>query len=108
MNIGWYQRESYARIREIMVDPYRFPQDYESWLETAVNGVQKLNGMGWKVVMVDIEPEEFIAWCQERGIKADNQARLEFADTRSLDVTDKHWISHLQKTAEPIDVQVCN
>jgi uncharacterized membrane protein len=86
-----------------MEDPFRFPPYYDSWLEAAVNGVQKLNGMGWEVEMVDIDPEEFIAWCQNKGVKRDNHARVEYTDTRSMDVTGKHWTRHIQETPDPID-----
>ena len=78
MGIGWYEREDYARILEIMEDAHLLPRTYDEWRERAELGERQQKEAGVSVIRAVIKPEEFLAWCRALGLKVDAQARTRF------------------------------
>ena len=61
-------------------DPQNLPKTFEAWLEHAEHVEKQLQGVGFAVVRVFIHPHSFAAWCNERGVPANQRARLSFAN----------------------------
>jgi hypothetical protein len=78
LGIGWYSREDYPRILQIMEDAHVLPPTYEVWCEKAEGLESRAKALGASVVRAIIEPEEFVAWCASRGMKVDAKARTAF------------------------------
>jgi hypothetical protein len=72
----WYGRDDYSLIRAMMADPHNLAPSYEQWLMAAENNERVAQEAGLKVVRVKITPAEFAAWCAERRLSADGNARM--------------------------------
>jgi hypothetical protein len=80
----WYDRGTYDRIREVMVDSDLMPAAYEHWLAQAEQVLVKLRRDGMKPARVCIEPDGFLAWCREQDCYPDGSARLAYAEYQLL------------------------
>jgi hypothetical protein len=76
--IGWYNREDYPRILEIMEDADVLPTTYDTWRQKAEGLERQIKASGAIVVRAVIEPKEFVAWCAARGLKVNAKARTAF------------------------------
>jgi hypothetical protein len=75
----WFDRESYPRILEIMVDHDLLPQSYDRWLKQAYRVLEKARRDGKKPIRAHIDPDRFLAWCNDNGWLPDSVARLAYA-----------------------------
>lgn len=78
--MGWYGRESYPRILAVMADAHLLPRNYDEFLEKAEAGEKRLAAQGLVVHRVDVDPDQFLAWCTARNIDADAKARMTFSN----------------------------
>ncbi|HCB12137.1 MAG TPA: hypothetical protein DEP36_01000 [Gammaproteobacteria bacterium] len=76
----WYRQEDYFKIKNIMVDSRKLPNTYVKWLKQANQGFQQLTAQGHLVEKVYLDPNTFPAWCSERGLDVDANARMTFAN----------------------------
>jgi hypothetical protein len=76
---AWYLREDYLRILEIMEDADALPRMYDEWLEKAEGFERYGRVRGLFFVRAIIDPDEFLRWCEMKGLKADSSARNSFA-----------------------------
>jgi len=63
MKTVWFSREDYSKIRELLTDSERLPDDYEQW--------EKLNEKlfdGVEIEKIYVEPDAFVNWCETQGI----------------------------------------
>ena len=63
MKIVWFSHENYPKIRELLKDGWYLPDHYEHWIEL----VEKLFA-GLEIQKINVEPDEFQAWCVLRGM----------------------------------------
>lgn len=82
--INWYRREDYPRILEVMEDRHLLAPTYDEWLRAAEKGIQHFTDKGLIAIKAEIEPESFLAWCKERGLKVDAKARNEWGNSVAL------------------------
>ena len=85
MGIGWYEREDYPRILEIMEDADKLPRTYDEFLKSAETGERNMTSKGHVVVRAIIKPDEFLAYCRRNGLKVDAQARMRFGSEAARD-----------------------
>lgn len=78
-SMPWYNRDSYERIRKLMMDGDRFPPDFETWNSEADRSRRARARSGEVVYRVIIDPEAFTAWCGIHKKMADDTAREEYA-----------------------------
>ena len=74
--IAWYRRENYARVLAVMADAHVLPRRFDEWLEQAQRAEQRFVAQGWVVHRIDLDPNEFLAWCTRHNIDADAKARM--------------------------------
>jgi hypothetical protein len=73
--IVWFQPENYARLAAMFEDHLGFNSTYEEWLYAAESRRQSLERAGIKVLCVDIDPDEFPAWCKAMGMRLNAESR---------------------------------
>jgi hypothetical protein len=76
--IGWYRPEQWPRLREISMDADTLEETHAKWLEFASKAFKNLGALGDSVVKVDIDVEEILRWCQQKGLPVDAKARASF------------------------------
>jgi hypothetical protein len=81
--MAWYSAENYPRLRSLMQDANRFPDSYEAWRVSAEQIEREVVRSGVAVTRVYVDPDEFIAWCNERGVTADGAARARFPNEKA-------------------------
>lgn len=74
--ICWYRREDYARVLAVMADADKLPRDYDQFVKNAEAAEQRFRAQGWIVHRVDLDPDQFLAWCTARNVDADASARM--------------------------------
>ena len=79
MGIAWYRREDYEKLKKLCADGDTFAPRYDDWLKSAENLVNKLRSEGRAYRKIYIDPDTFQAWCAQRGIEINSQARTRFS-----------------------------
>lgn len=77
--IPWYRLESYDAARGIMKDKDKLPPTYSAWRMQAEQVEKQMRRAGRATVRAYIEPADFLAWCEIRGLDIDSKARNLFA-----------------------------
>lgn len=77
--LPWYRRADYPRILQIMADADQLPVTYDKWLGRAEQMERHLARQGHATMRVNIDPDQFVAWCAASGQNIDNRARSLFA-----------------------------
>lgn len=72
---GWYRREDYDRIREIMDDGDKFPRTFDEWEKRAKSQKASAAAGGIALVPVIIDPEKFVAFCQRQNLPKGSATR---------------------------------
>jgi hypothetical protein len=75
----WFDNRSYPRILEVMVDSDLLPQTYDRWLKQATRVLEKSHREGQRPIRAHIDPDKFLAWCQDNDWPPDGMARLAYA-----------------------------
>lgn len=78
ISIGWYRPERWQRLREISVDKEQLEDTHEEWLRSASKTVKDLRRMGVSVQKIDVDVEDLLTWCKERGLSVDGDARAKY------------------------------
>lgn len=86
VGIAWYREADYEKLKSIFDDGNLLPSTYDQWLKMAEGGRKQFLSDGYLVVQVYIDPDTFPAWCRERGLKVDANARTQFGATESSKV----------------------
>lgn len=79
VGMAWYRREDFPRLRQVMEDADRLPDTFELWALSAEQVEREVARSGVIVVRAMLDPDAFVAWCAERGVKRDGAARSRFA-----------------------------
>lgn len=83
--VPWYRPEDYDRLRnQVFADGHLLPPTYDAWHRKAEQVLKELAAQGIVAVKAQIHPEEFVVWCQVRGLHVDGKARMQFANTVAI------------------------
>lgn len=97
IGIVWFKDEqTYRRALEIFIDSNNMPATFKEWQTLVRRELEEIKHAGNTAIRADFDPETFIDWCNSRGLKANSQARLAFAE---------HVILEYQKTGEGIIIE---
>jgi hypothetical protein len=77
--IAWYRPEQYGLLRALAVDADVLANTYEEWLAGVTKMMDDLRQRGIVARRVDVEVRELAAWCQQRGMPLDGEARSFYA-----------------------------
>jgi hypothetical protein len=78
VGFAWYQREQWARLRELAADVDRLEEDYDAWLISAERTFAVVKSEGLAVERVPVDVQEMAAWCAREGRQFDSKARSEY------------------------------
>jgi hypothetical protein len=78
--LPWYHRGDYPALLLLFSDPDKVPNTFDAWLEHAESVERQLQAAGFVVERAWIRPGPFAAWCRERDLSPNQQARLQFAN----------------------------
>jgi hypothetical protein len=90
--IVWYRPEQWRRVRDIATDADELEASYAEWLQVAEEKLKQLRSSGLRVEKVDVDSEELILWCNERGRENNGQARAQYAAERLSELDQKRSI----------------
>lgn len=79
LGIPWYELEDWPAIKALMSDADKLHRTHAEWRIAAEQLERKLQRDGALVVRAVIRPAEFAAWCAERGLDINANARNLFA-----------------------------
>jgi hypothetical protein len=77
----WPTRDNYQRFREIMDDGDKLPVTFEEWEKLAKRQMAGAKQMGVILKAVPFDPDEFIAFCNQRKLPRGSEARGLYAIT---------------------------
>ncbi|MGC1953600.1 MAG: hypothetical protein WA970_13740 [Gammaproteobacteria bacterium] len=80
VGVAWYTREDWTELKAIFEDAESLPTNYADWRVFAELSLQALEHQGISAYKVYIIPKEFTAWCQERGLRKNALARMQYAN----------------------------
>lgn len=81
IGVAWFKDElTYRRARAIFTDPENMPATYEDWKILVRRQCEEIKGTGKIAIRADIDPETFVDWCNARGLFANSQGRVAFAN----------------------------
>ena len=89
--IAWYRPEQWQRLREVSADGQELEQTHAEWLAVATKTLTDLEREGFSVRKVDVDLEELLTWCGQKGMPVDGRARASFA---------QHKLHHLKETEQ--------
>lgn len=81
--IPWFSPENYARIREIVIDHEDLPLSFDDWRERAENQKSYWNRRNDLAVPVDIDPDQYVAWCGAQGFDPRRNFLKRYAEFRA-------------------------
>lgn len=87
--VVWYRPEQWQRVRDIATDHEEFEESYAEWLEQAEEKLKDLKSVGMRVEKVDVDSEQLILWCNERGLENNANARTRYAAERLRELDQK-------------------
>ncbi|MFA5897910.1 MAG: hypothetical protein WC829_02235 [Hyphomicrobium sp.] len=79
VGIPWYRPEDYPKLLGVFADADRLPATHADWLARAEQLEQQVRASGKRVERVYLDPDKFPAWCRERGLDINGQARAGYA-----------------------------
>jgi hypothetical protein len=77
--VAWFNPEQYQALLKVAADKDKLETTHSEWLVHANKALRQLRSQGMKVEPVEIDIDELVAWCQERGIPLDSSARSQYA-----------------------------
>lgn len=85
VGLVWYTRENYPRILDVMEDRDVLPDTFDDWQHRAEEGRKKLFSQGFAVLKVQLDADEFVAWCRARALHVDASSRSAYANEAAAD-----------------------
>jgi hypothetical protein len=79
VGIAWYRPEQFGLLRALSVDSDSMANTYEEWLAGVTKTIEDLRQRGIIGRRVDVDLNELMAWCQQRGRPLDGGARATYA-----------------------------
>jgi hypothetical protein len=78
IGFGWFTREQWQRLIEVVEDRNELDDTYEQWEKSAVAAMQMIERQGHKVERVYIEVEALVSWCKRKGLTVNGKSRAEY------------------------------
>ena len=79
IGFAWYRPEQWQRVRDISSDAEDLADTYLGWLQLAEEKLNQIRNSGIHVETVDIDSEQLIRWCNERGLEISGESRSQYA-----------------------------
>jgi hypothetical protein len=93
IGFAWYRPEQWQRVRDISDDVEDLHDTYPEWLRLAEENFNRLENTGAHVEKVDIDSEQLIIWCNERGLPIIGASRSQYAAEKLREQHERSSIS---------------
>jgi hypothetical protein len=77
--VGWYAREQWARLREVVADPEELEDTYEEWLGNAEKFAREMSFHGVVVQRIAVDVEALRSWCVVHSRRVNAESRAAYA-----------------------------
>lgn len=82
VGVAWYRPQQWQRLRQISADVEQLEESYHEWLVVASAHFRELQESGFNVRKVDVDVEDLVEWCKQRGRPLNGEARVDYVTTR--------------------------
>ena len=90
----WYRPDQWRRVRDVAADAEGLEMSYSEWLQVAQARFAEVQSAGFRVEKVEVDSEELIRWCNERGLENDGKARSRYAAEKLSELDQNRSIVH--------------
>jgi hypothetical protein len=78
IGVAWYRREDWPKLLAAAADRDALEDTYDEWRQTARQMLLRLSADGRHVKKVDIDLDKLIAWCRNKRLPLDGDARVKY------------------------------
>ena len=78
VGLCWYHPEQWERLKDILADRHELEDTYEEWRKNAHRVICDMEAEGKTIKKVNINIEELLAWCNEKGYPVNGKSRSEY------------------------------
>jgi hypothetical protein len=78
MGVAWYRREEWPKLLAAAADRGQLEDTYDEWLLSAEQLLSQLSAKGIELKKVDIDVDALIAWCRDKQLPLDGEARSRY------------------------------
>jgi len=78
VGVGWYTEENWKVVKASAVDPDRFENTFQDWIEMAEDSLQKLQAAGISAEKSYIEANALLTWCLAHNKANSAASRAEY------------------------------
>lgn len=84
MTMIWYPRAEWELMRKDFVDADKYPLSWNDWRHRAEKGLETLGSRGSVMIPIELSRSEIAAYCRDKNIPNDSQARLGLANEKLM------------------------
>jgi hypothetical protein len=77
--VAWYKEDEWEKLRSVSADADQLEKTYEEWVAHARKVMRDASAANLWLIKVRVGVDELVAWCAEKGLRVDGQARAHFA-----------------------------
>lgn len=78
VGIAWYRKDQWDELLRVSEDRSKLEASYGEWLFEAQTVSRRLRDRGLEVRRVDVDVEDLVRWCRERGTHVTAQSRASY------------------------------
>ncbi|MEW6356388.1 MAG: hypothetical protein AB1696_08690 [Planctomycetota bacterium] len=78
VGIAWYKPTQWKLLHESSEDTDELDGTYLQWSDAASDMMRQLRLAGVRVQRVDIDVEDLIKWCKEKGVAVNGESRSRY------------------------------
>ncbi len=78
LRVAWYKAKQWDDLLEASVDRDELEDTYFEWVQNWIKHEAMFAEQGLRMVKVEVDVPELVAWCKKRGIPLDGEARGAF------------------------------
>ena len=79
IGMAWYRPQQWQRLRQVSADMENLEENYHEWLVVASARFREMQEQGFDIRKVDLDVEDLVEWCEQKGRPVDGHARAEYA-----------------------------
>jgi hypothetical protein len=77
--IAWYRADQWDRLRATSAVPDELEDTHAEWHDLAERKLKELRELGVNIERVEIDVDQLVTWCADRGRPVDGAARADHA-----------------------------
>jgi hypothetical protein len=78
LGLGWFDREQWQRLTEVVENRGELDDTYEKWEQGAREALRNFERQGQSVEKVHINVGALVIWCKAKGVPVNGKLRSEY------------------------------